>query len=79
MAALIRDHRVSKNGGPKMDPSTLRFLLIETRKKGSLPLGEPPSRSVPAPSNYPQLSSKYHQIRTIRLQSRVVGRVEAQT
>ena len=31
-------------------------------------------RYVPGPSNYPLLDSKYHQIRTIRFQLRVVGR-----
>ena len=29
---------------------------------------------LPGPSNYPLLDSKYHQIRTIRFQLRVVGR-----
>ena len=35
-----------------------------------------PKVALPAPSKYPQLHSKYHQLRTTRFQFRVVGGVE---
>ena len=59
--------------------STLRtYIQVEIRRVSMELLwswrGNYRGYYMPGPSNYPLLDSKYHQIRTIRFQLRVVGR-----